>query len=488
MTFWILATVLTLIALLSIGYPLFLRKRPSVDADSYDKSVYREQLEEVDRDLERGQISASEAELAKAEIARRLIALDELVEETQNSDKFSTAAQVTAICTFILLPIASVATYVALGDPQRADMPLQARMSADPKTQSVEELVARAEARANNNPNDVRGWKVLAPVYLRLGRADDAIIAFRKVISLEGSNSENEASLGEAITIAAQGVITAEAKQHFINATIANPKNIKPRFFLAVALGQENKFDEAIKAWETMLAQGPTTAAWYKPAEGELARIRKQAGQPSAPAIASNSQSPKLGGPSKGDIANAANMSAEDRTAMIEGMVANLASKLEEDPSNINGWLRIIRSYSVLGRKDDAIAAYSKAVIQFENNPGASKQLNDLAVAMNIQPVKPAQKLGGPSKGDIANAANMSAEDRTAMIEGMVANLASKLEEDPSNINGWLRIIRSYSVLGRKGDAIAAYSKAVKQFENNPGASKQLNDLAVAMNIEAIKQ
>ncbi len=460
MTFWILATVLTLIALLSIGYPLFLRKRSSIDAAGYDKSVYREQLEEVDRDLERGQIGASEAELAKAEIARRLIALDELVEETQNSDKFSTAAQVTAICTFILLPIASVAAYVALGDPQRADMPLQARMTADPKTQSVAELVARAEARANNNPNDVRGWKVLAPVYLRLGRADDAITAFRKIISLEGSNSENEASLGEAMTIAAQGVITADAKRHFINATISNPENIKPRFFLAVALGQENKFDAAIKAWETMLAQGPTTAAWYKPAEGELARIRKQAGQPSAqpsaPAIAGNSQSPKLGGPSKGDIARAANMSAQDRTAMIEGMVANLAEKLDEDPSNINGWLRIIRSYSVLGRKDDAIAAYSKAVTQFEGNPGASKQLNDLAMAMNIQPVKPAQKLGGPSKGDIAKAADMSAEDRSTMIEGMVANLASKLEEDPSNINGWLRIIRSYAVLDRKDDAITA--------------------------------
>ena len=390
MIFWLFASLLTLLALFSIGYPLFLRKRTSVDGDSYDKSVYREQLDEVDRDLERGQIAASEAELAKAEIARRLIALDESATKTRQSANFTTAALVTAICTMILLPIASVAAYVALGNPDRPDMPLQARMSADPKTQSVAELVVRAEARAQRNPNDVRGWKVLAPVYLRLGRATDAVSAYRKIIQLSGSTSENESSLGEALTIASSGMITIEAKQHFQKAINADPKNIKPRFFLAVALGQENKFGDAIKAWETMLAQGPPTAAWYSPAQGELLRIRQLAGQPavpqtSAPRFAKNPTSPRLGGPSKGDIARAANMSAEDRTAMIEGMVANLAEKLEDDPSNINGWLRIIRSYAVLGRRNDAASALTKAIKQFKDDPAASKQLNDLAATMSIE-------------------------------------------------------------------------------------------------------
>ncbi len=385
MTFWIIVSVLTLLALLSIGYPLFLRKRNSIDSESYDKSVYLEQLDEVDRDLERGQIGPSEAELAKAEIARRLIALDASSTKSKNSANYTTATLVTAICTAVLLPIASVATYMALGNPQRPDMPLEARMNADPKTQSIEELVARAEARAENNPNEVQGWQVLAPVYMRLGRVNDAISAYRKIISLAGSTSQSEASLGEALTIAAQGVITAEAKQHFEKSVKADQTAVKPRFFLAVAMGQENKFDEAIRAWELMLAKGPKNAAWYKPAQGELARIRKLAGQPAAPKFASNAKSPKVGGPSKQDIANAASMSTEDRTAMIAGMVANLEAKLEEDPSNIDGWLRIIRSYAVLGRKSDAATALTKAVKQFETNPAAAKKLNDLAVAMNIE-------------------------------------------------------------------------------------------------------
>ena len=385
MTFWLFASVLTLLSLLSIGYPLFLRKRNSVESGSYDKSVYLEQLDEVDRDLERGQIGASEAELAKAEIARRLIALEASSTKTRNTANFTTATLVTAICAFVLLPIASATSYMALGNPQRPDMPLEARMKADPKTQSIEELVARAEARAQKNPNEVQGWLVLAPVYMRLGRVNDAISAYRNVIGLAGSTPQHEASLGEALTIAARGVITAEAKQHFEIAAKADQSAVKARFFLAVALGQENKFDEAIQAWEFMLAKGPQTAAWYKPAQSELARIRKLAGQPAAPSIVSNAKSPKVGGPSKQDIANAAGMSTEDRTAMIAGMVANLEAKLEEDPSNIEGWLRIIRSYTVLGRKSDATTALTKAVKHFESNPAASKKLNDLAVAMNIE-------------------------------------------------------------------------------------------------------
>jgi cytochrome c-type biogenesis protein CcmH len=391
MTFWLFASLLTLLALLSICYPLFLRKRKPVDGDSYEKSVYLEQLDEVDRDFERGQIGASEAELAKAEIARRLIALDTSSTKSQNTANFTTATLVTAICTFVLLPIASVAAYMALGNPQRADMPLEARMKADPKTQTIEELVARAEARAKKNPNEVQGWLVLAPVYIRLGRADDAVLAYRKIISLAGSTAKHEASLGEALTIAAGGVITTEARQHFVTAAKADPSAVKPRFFLAVALGQENKFDEAIQAWETMLAKAPKNAAWYKPAQGELDRIRQLAGQSDvsdAPNVASRATPPKLGGPSRQDIANAASMSAEDRTAMIAGMVANLEAKLEEDPSNIDGWLRIIRSYAVMGRRNDAATALTKAVKQFETNPAASKKLNDLAVAMNIEAIE----------------------------------------------------------------------------------------------------
>lgn len=389
MTFWFFVTLLTLVSILSIGYPLFIKKRVSVDGASYDKSVYREQLDEVDRDLDRGQIGKAEAELARTEIARRLIALDETDTVIQSSDNYSTATIVTAICGLVLVPVLSVVVYVSLGNPQRPDMPLQARLSADPNSQSIEELVARAEARAQNNPDEIQGWKVLAPVYMRLGRIQDSIVAYRNIIRLEGNTPDTDASLGEALTVDAGGVVTEEAKQLFLKAVAGDPKSVKPNFFLALALGQDGKYSEAATAWKKILADSPQDAPWVGPAQQELARVSELAGKNTQPAdkqpADKPSAQPGVGGPSQQDIANAADMSSEQRTAMISGMVTNLAEKLKDDPANIDGWLRIIRSYAVLGRNDEAVSALETANKHFADNPVASKKLDDLAVAMNIE-------------------------------------------------------------------------------------------------------
>ncbi len=386
MMFWLLVSLLTIIAVLSVGYPLFIKKRTNVDGASYDKSVYLEQLDEVERDRERGQIGAAEAELARAEIARRLIALEESDKGIKSSENFSTATIVTAICGLVLVPVLSIVFYTAIGNPQRPDMPLQARMSADPKTQSIEELVARAEARAQQNPDEVQGWKVLAPVYLRLGRVQDSVNAYRNILRLEGSTPNTEAALGEALTIEAGGMVTAEAKQRFQTALAGDRTNVKPQFFIALALGQEGKFKEAKAAWEEILSKSPKDAPWVKPAEAELQKVNSKItdGAPASGLVAGKKPS-TVGNPTKEDVANAATMSGEDRMAMISGMVAQLADKLKDDPANIDGWLRIIRSYAVLGRKDEAAGALTTATKHFADDPEASKKLNDLALAMNIE-------------------------------------------------------------------------------------------------------
>ncbi len=384
MEFWIFAALLTVLALLSIGYPLFWKKSVAVDGNTYDNSVYREQLDEIDRDVERGQIGGAEAELARNEIARRLIALDQSASKNIGSKNRSTATLVTAICSMVLVPVMAVTAYMALGSPQRPDVPLQARLSADPKTQSIEELIARAEMRVKREPDKVQGWAVLAPVYMRINRPKDAITAYRNIIRLGGGGAKTRASLGEAMSIVAGGVITAEAKQHFLAALKADPDNVKTRFFLAIALGQENKYSQAVVAWETLIAKSQANAPWVKPAEQEMQRMRKLAGM-DPKVIPDKLAGRPLGNPTQKDIANAASMSAGDRTAMIEGMVANLAEKLAEDPSNIEGWLRLIRSYGVLGRRDDAIAAFTKASVQFADNQPASKKLKEIASAMKIE-------------------------------------------------------------------------------------------------------
>ena len=77
------------------------------------------------------------------------------------------------------------------------------------------ELVGRVEAHLEQNPEDGRGWEVLGPVYMRLGRYDDAVKARKNVLRLLGPSAEREADLGEALTGAQNGIVTAEAKAAF---------------------------------------------------------------------------------------------------------------------------------------------------------------------------------------------------------------------------------------------------------------------------------
>ena len=72
-------------------------------------------------------------------------------------------------------------------------------------------------------------------------------------------------------------------------------------------------------------------------------------------------------------------MSEDDRKAMINSMVAGLAEKLKSEPENVEGWLRLIRSYTVLNDQDKANVTYREAKLALQNNPTALAQIANLA-------------------------------------------------------------------------------------------------------------
>jgi cytochrome c-type biogenesis protein CcmH len=195
-------------------------------------------------------------------------------------------------------------------------------------------------------PDDAAGWDVIAPVYLRLGRFADAERAYRNAIRLAGPSGSRHTGLGEAILASQGGVVTAEARAAFQAANEADPRAPAPRFFLALAAEQEGNSEAAAQGWQALLAETPETAPWRQAVIDGLARV----GAPPAP------------GPDAGQVAAAQAMAPGDRTAMIEGMVSGLAERLKTQPDDVEGWLRLIRSYSVLGRPDDAVNAVRAAL------------------------------------------------------------------------------------------------------------------------------
>lgn len=353
MFFWFAAALLTLGASLAVLMPLTRREPHQPGGSDHDLEVYKDQLAELDRDAARGLIQPVEAGEARAEIGRRILKVAAGA-QAGGEPTARPAARLVGMAAVLAVPLVSWGLYSYLGSPDLPSQPLQARLEADPANSSVEELVARAEAHLVANPDDGKGWDVLAPIYLRVGRFQDAVTAYGNAIRLEGATANREAGLGEVIAATGGGTLSADARAAFERALKLEPGNPKARFFLAAALSQDGRVDEASASWRAMVADLPADSPWRAAAEQALAETgNRQAGA---------SEPDGTPGPSREDMDAAASMSDADRTAMIETMVANLDEKLRQNPKDAEGWRRLVRSYMVLDRRDEAAAALERGV------------------------------------------------------------------------------------------------------------------------------
>ncbi len=361
---------------LSVLAPLHRASRAARSERDQALAIYRDQLGEVERDVDRGVIGETEAEAARTEISRRLLRTGQ--EDAGEKTAGSPHGRRVAAIAVIAMPLAALGFYLFVGNPEMPAEPLAARLAAPTGQQDIATLVARVEAHLAANPDDAKGWQILAPVYLRLGRFDDALKAYRNIVRLTGSTAETESDLGEAMVSANGGVVTTEARAAFERAAKLDATAVRPRFYLALALGQEGKTDEAITAWTALLNGAPDGAPWVAVAKSELAKLE------GGTATAATDGSAPPPGPSAADVKAAGQMSASDRTAMIEGMVQQLADKLAANPADGPGWARLIRSYMVLGRADDAKAALAKARDALASDATALDSVNQVAKAAGV--------------------------------------------------------------------------------------------------------
>jgi len=224
--------------------------------------------------------------------------------------------------------------------------------------------LTRIKAHLEQNPDDGRGWEVVAPVYMRIEQFDEAVTARRNALRLLGATAERESALGEALAAAANGVITAEAKAAFERARALDGKDVKSRFYLGLAAEQDGQPDDAMRMWRDLIAQAPPDAPWIDFVREALARVEKAGPEPSA-------------GPSAEDVSAAAAMPPEQRMQMARSMVERLAARLREDGSDVEGWLRLVRAYMVLGERDKAKNAATDARRALAAEPGKLRRLDD---------------------------------------------------------------------------------------------------------------
>ncbi|WP_445944756.1 c-type cytochrome biogenesis protein CcmI [Rhizobium sp. SU303] len=371
MLFWILVAALTAALAVILLYPLLRGAKAANNIRAGEAAVYRDQLRELDRDLDGGLITPEEADYARAEIGRRLIAVS--ADEPAETPKPARHHRFTEAFVLLVLPVLGLCLYLTTGRPDLPSQPLEARLENPGNDVAV--LIAKAERHLAEQPDDGKGWDVLAPIYFRTMRVNDAQVAYRNAIRLLGPSPVRLDGLAETLMAVSDGVVTDEARQVLEQSLTLEPDNPRARFYIALSMEQAGRPDEARKAFEALAKQSPADAPWLPLVNQHIAT------NGGAPAGA-NPATP--GNPTQQDVAAAETMSAGDRQQMIRGMVESLDAKLSEDPNNFDGWMRLVRSYAVLNDKDRAAGALKRGLAAFPPPGEQGRQLLALARELGI--------------------------------------------------------------------------------------------------------
>ncbi|MFQ5765122.1 MAG: c-type cytochrome biogenesis protein CcmI [Rhodospirillales bacterium] len=489
---WIAAVAMTAVALAAVVVPLLRgRERAAAVRRDYDLTVYKDQLAEIERDVERGLFDAAEAEAARIEIQRRILA----AAGPEADDRAAPAppGRTVAAILGVALPAAAFGVYLALGSPDAPNFPIAERTTTPAARTAdheggldraeVMKLAARLRERLESEGGDAQGWVLLARTYLSANEFPGAVAAYRRALKLSGNRMDIATDYAEALVMAEGGRVPDEAQALFGNIIEAEPLNPRARYYAGLGLAQRDDLRGALQAWTDLKALAPPGAQWLETVDQQIARAAQDLGvapwsvKPTAEAMelaqqvprpapeppaqaAAPGATPRPGapGPTAEDMAAAAEISAADRQRMIRGMVQRLADRLKDEPDDLEGWRRLARSYEVLGETGKAASARARAEALAAGS-APPRAVPPRAVPPSAAP-PPAAAPPGPSAADVDAASRMSAAGRDEMIRGMVQRLADRLKDEPDDEAGWRRLARAYQVLGEAEKAKEALNRA----------------------------
>lgn len=364
---WVAFAVLTAAAVLAVLWPL--ARARAGDPLAKEKALYAAELADIDRDVARGLTSEADAAIARTEAARRLLAAKP---ETDGAAKQSTfARRAAAVIALVFIPALAFGLYWLLGAADYPDQPLEARLKAPVNASDINVALARIEKHLADNPDDGRGWEVVAPVYLKLDRPRDAAHAWQRVIEIEGVNAERASSFGEALVYAEDGRVTPQARAAFEAALKADASEPRAQFFLGMADEQSGDTAHAIARYQALLASAPPEAPFAQAVTERIVALGGKAAQPAS-------------GPGSAGAAAVAAMSPGDQQKFMRERTEALAQKLEQNGADANGWQMLVRSWAMLGEADKARSALADARKALSGDAASLGALDRLAGQLGL--------------------------------------------------------------------------------------------------------
>ncbi len=370
MTLWLVLGGMAICVVCILAGPSFLRRTVEpTHGREFDIAVYKDQLAEVDRDVDRGHVSADEAGTVRLEIQRRLLAAADAQDNFEASSGGAAERRTILIALVLLIPLASFGAYIQIGSPGTPDYPYAARTDISDVVQSAQgmgDMLKGLETRVASNPDDVEGWAMLARTYQVLERHADSAAAFLRLYNLTG-DGRARSEYAEASILANDTVVDLAMIELLAQILRADPLDPKARFYFGVGVAQQGDLVGAIQVWTDLVHLSPADAPWLPTVQAQIADAASSAGidlatvspssevQQLAIATGIGGGTPNtMPGPTQDDIENAATMSAEDQLDMIRSMVQRLADRLQENPEDPEGWARLIQAYEVLGESEKA--------------------------------------------------------------------------------------------------------------------------------------
>jgi cytochrome c-type biogenesis protein CcmH len=377
---WLVALAMAAAVTAAVLMPLVRRQAAAPPRQEYDLAVYRDQLDEIERDQERGLIQPVEAEAARVEVQRRMLTA---AGAEPHADAPTLSGRTLAIAIGAAVPVAAFVLYVVLGSPDMPGQPFAARDAArnaavaDAEHGEMRALAARLADRLRERPDDLTGWMLLGRTYMTVGEYRQAATALERAVDISSRRTDVVAAYAEAMVLAEDGRLTPETTGLFQDVAEADPTNVQARYYIGLGLAQQGKTRDALQAWVDLKALAPADAPWLAMVDEQIENVRRELKisadtvKPSAAALElakrqpPAAQTPAAGGtpprgPSAADVEAAGQMTDAERGKMIQAMVARLAERLKQNPDDLEGWQRLARAYEVLGETDKAKDAQAR--------------------------------------------------------------------------------------------------------------------------------
>ncbi len=476
MTIWLIAGFVALLVALWLGRPFFRRGQMEANEAEYAISIYRDQQDELQRDCAEGRISEAERDAAEREIERRTL---RAARSLDTSPSIARPSPLIAALAVLFVLAGSTGLYAWLGTPTAEDQPLAARQAemqqrlaqaGDLKSQT--QLLAK---RVEENPDSFEDWWMLASSYSALGDYAMAAGAYRQAARLSDDDPAVLSAYGEAMTLANGNKVPMAARLVFAQ-ILQKTDDPRASYYLALAKAQSQDFEGALEGWVTLLRNSPPDAQWVplvrrdivnmvRFLEGDLLTVLPDATQ---------AELAKAGQRPVAEVGPAADSTGE---------IAALKAALSADPKDWQASIRLAHLEAAQGTPEAAQAVLDEARQLYAGAPFVLAKLDEAGAELGLSTGSDASRRRGPSDADVAAASQMSEDERAAMVRGMVEGLATRLEAEPDDLEGWLMLIRSYAVLQLVPEAEGAVQDAKLAFAGRPEDLREIEREALTLGV-----